>query len=300
MSHNATSRTIIWLSVLSVVATASMTCFAQWGTNASPYSECCPCVPARPWGYCQTRWHRWPGVMSGGMPVQAPLRGEGISPPQTELPSPGSEGESKTNVPSTEIPSETRPAAGPSQAPSNPFQPAPSEQPVEPAPQQAPEIGAPGANEPGATEPGATPPGTTGPGMEMPGTEPPTESPAPSDTNQPAPSESPAQPSKEESKPSEDSQPGPAAEPPPSNSEPGAQNMSPGLRLRRGDGGGAGRQARFGSRTGHARHTQYTDARVCTKWISRQGKLTRSGSACHGESCAGTDCAAKCATDDEK
>ncbi len=271
MKYNIIIRhTAIGLCVLSAVAAASLTCFGQWGSNAPAYSDCCPCVPAQPWGYCQTRWHRWPGVMYQNMQVQGPPRGEGIAPPQTELPNPKSEGESKPEA--ATAPNQTTPQAAPEGAPSNPFQEAPRNQPQEGAPQQptgttAPSETAPGATEQGTTPPGESAPGTTeqgttapgekepnttepganGPGMELPSTEPPKETPsAPADTSQPAPGELPVpeSPNSNESTPKEQSKPEPDSGMQPSRPEPGAWNMSPGSRLRRGEAGTVGGQAR--------------------------------------------------------
>lgn len=230
-------RTTIGLSILWLVAAAGLECFAQCGTNASPY-DCCTCVPARPWGYYQTRWHRWPGVMYGGMPVAAPNGSEGISPSQIELPNPKNEAELKT--PSQEIPAPAEAPAhtAPEEAPSNPFQTTPSNPSLEPAPEQGPEQSQPGDNEPSKTEPG-----TAEPGMEMPGTEPPNESPSgPPDTKEPGPNASPSLPSdSNETKPNEESMPEPDSGKS-SDRGRGTYNQSPGLQLRRADTGKSGRQ----------------------------------------------------------
>lgn len=224
--NKAIRRTTIGLCVLFAMAAGGLTCFAQWGNNASPYDNC-PCIPARPyWGYHTTRWHRWPGVMYADMQAPTPSKGNEISPSQIDLPTPKNEAELKPPLQTETAPNETPSHAAPEKAPSNPFQTMPTNPPLEPAPEQEPE-----KNESG---------------MELPSMDLPKESPSvPSDTSQPTPTESPSSaPDSDESKTRKDSLPGLDPDLRSPGATPGALYMWPGLQLRRCEASGAGHRHR--------------------------------------------------------
>jgi hypothetical protein len=219
-----------WCALVGIVSES----FAQWGENAPPHSANCPCVPERPWGYYQTRWHRWPGVMyvENQTPTSA---GNGEIPPaQIDLPSPKNEAELKTTSPTRTPTTEAPPQTLPAETPSNPLLPKPgsavppSEQGTEPK------------NEPAMEVPRTEPPSSEGPGTVSPGTETPSNTPPSSETpskeapSKETPSELPLNaPESNESKPKETPSPAPNSSQSQPGSAPGAFNKSPGLKLRR-------------------------------------------------------------------
>ncbi len=150
------------------------TCFAQWGTNASPYDNSCKCLAPKPFvGYYQTRWHPWPCAPGPAGPrVQSPTAGQEVPPSQIELPNPKEEGDVKAQPFARPQPSEPpippsgeeTPGKLPEEAPGSATPPKENANPLEPGAESQPDMKAPGTEPPsGETpkEPAPLPGGST-------------------------------------------------------------------------------------------------------------------------------------------